>query len=199
VAAPGRSTIIPEFMTEIVAAVSQAARRSPHVNQRSGVSVRMSIANYETMIANATRRALRNGEDTVVPRISDLEAIVASTSGKVEFETVDDGREAEVLDRLVKAATLETFRHCVDPANLVELVGAFDGGLVAHTGPDLSAADYATLSALPGVQAVLAELEVGDSPAEVASVIEFVLEGLHLAKRLNKEAVGGRATYRGRG
>ena len=132
VAAPGRSTIIPEFMTEIVAAVSQAARRSPHVNQRSGVSVRMSIANYETMIANATRRALRNGEDTVVPRISDLEAIVASTSGKVEFETVDDGREAEVLDRLVKAATLETFRHCVDPANLVELVGAFDGGLVAH-------------------------------------------------------------------
>ena len=51
---------VPEFMTEIVAEISQHARQSPHVNQRSGVSARLSIANYETLVANAARRALAN-------------------------------------------------------------------------------------------------------------------------------------------
>jgi len=39
---------------------------------------------------------------------------------------------------------------------------------------------------------------VGEAPAEVASAVEFVLEGLHLSKRLNKDAHAGRATYRAR-
>jgi len=91
--ADGLNVQVPAFMAEIVAEMSQQARRSPHINQRSGVSVRLSIANYETLVANATRRALRHGETEVVPRVSDLDALVASTAGKVEFETVDDGRE----------------------------------------------------------------------------------------------------------
>ena len=190
---------VPEFMTEIVAAVSQQARRSPHINQRSGVSVRMSIANYETMVANATRRALRNDEDEVVPRVSDLEALVPSTAGKVEFETVDDGREEQILDRIVKAAVLETFRSQCSPEQLVDLVHAFDEGTVVHTGPDLPASAYAgVLDDLPALHATLAELQVGETPAAVASAVEFVLEGLHLSKRLNKDAVGTRATYRGK-
>jgi len=191
---------IPEFMTEVVAAVSQQARRSPHINQRSGVSVRMSIANYETLVANASRRALRNGEDEVVPRVSDLESLVPSTAGKVEFETVDDGREEQILDRIVKAAVLETFRSQVRPEQLVDLVHAFDEGMVVHTGPDVPASEYGSVLAdLPALHGVLAELEVGESPAQVASAVEFVLEGLHLSKRLNKDALGTRATYRGKG
>jgi len=191
---------VPDFMAEIVSAISQNARRSPHVNQRSGVSVRMSVANYETMVANATRRALRNGEDDVVPRVSDLGALVASTAGKMEFETVDDGREEQVLDRIVSAATLDTFRSSCSPEKLTALVAAFEGGLVVDTGDDVPAADYAKLlSDLPGLSDTLEELEVAESPAGVASAVEFVLEGLHLSKRLNKDAVGGKASYRGRG
>jgi magnesium chelatase subunit I len=191
---------VPAFMAEIVAEMSQQARRSPHINQRSGVSVRMSVANYETLVANATRRALRNGEDDVVPRVSDLDSLASSTAGKVEFETVDDGREAQVLDRIIKAAVLETFRTTCKPEQLTELVAAFDGGLVVHTGDDVPAAEYAKLlSDLPGLRGTLAELEVAETPAGVASAVEFVLEGLHLSKRLNKDAVGAKATYRGRG
>src|SRR5262245_10271969 len=190
---------VPEFMTEVVAEVSQQARRSPHINQRSGVSVRLSIANYETLVANATRRALRNQEGEVVPRVSDLEALVSSTAGKVEFETVDDGREEQILDRIVKAAVLETFRARCRPENLVDLVHAFDEGLVVHTGADVPAAEYAKLlSQLPGLPDTLSDLEVGETPAAVASAVEFVLEGLHLSKRLNKDAVGTKAAYRGR-
>ena len=196
----GISVHVPEFMTEIVAEMSQQARRSPHINQRSGVSVRLSIANYETLVANATRRALRNGDDEIVPRVSDLDALVASTAGKVEFETVDDGREEQILDRLVKASVLETFRARCRPEKLVDLVKAFDEGLVVHTGADVSAAEYAkVLPELPALSDTLTDLEVGETPAGVASAVEFVLEGLHLSKRLNKDAVGSKAAYRGRG
>src|SRR5262245_59235189 len=74
---PGASGVavhVPDFMKELIAEITFQARRSPDVNQASGVSVRMTIANYETLLANAVRRALRNGEDEAVPRISDLEA-----------------------------------------------------------------------------------------------------------------------------
>ena len=196
----GLRVTVPDYMTEIVAAITQQARRSPHVNQRSGVSVRMSVANYETLVANATRRAVRNREEEVVPRVSDLDALVASTAGKIEFETVDDGREEQVLERIVKAAVLETFRATCKPEKLTTLVDAFDEGLVVHTGDDVPAASYASLlSDLPGLRDTLADLEVGETPAGVASAVEFVLEGLHLSKRLNKDAVGGKAAYRGRG
>jgi magnesium chelatase subunit I len=199
-ATKGLNVHVPSFMTEIVAEMSQQARRSPHINQRSGVSVRLSIANYETLVANATRRSLRHGESQVVPRVSDLEALVASTAGKVEFETVDEGREEQVLDRIVKASVLETFRARTRPEKLTELVQAFDGGLVVHTGEDIASSEYAkVMSDLPGLRGALSDLDVGETPAGVASAIEFVLEGLHLSKRLNKDAMAGRAAYRGRG
>jgi magnesium chelatase subunit I len=196
----GLRVTVPPFMAEVVSEMSQQARKSPHINQRSGVSVRMSVANYETLVANASRRALRNKEEEVVPRVSDLDALVSSTAGKVEYETVDDGREEQVLDRIIKAAVLESFRANCKPEKLTELVNAFDAGLIVHTGPDVPASEYARLlSELPGIRDTLADLEVAETPAGVASAVEFVLEGLHLAKRLNKDATGAKAAYRGRG
>ncbi|MSY06740.1 MAG: magnesium chelatase, partial [Actinobacteria bacterium] len=101
ISAAGVEVTVPAFMVEIIAEISQQARRSPHVNQRSGVSVRLSIANYETLVANALRRALHTHEAEAVPRVSDLEALVSSTSGKIEIETLDDGREGQVLERII--------------------------------------------------------------------------------------------------
>ena len=199
-AAEQLSVHVPEFMAEIVAEITQQARRSPNINQRSGVSVRLSITNYETLVANASRRALRSGEREVVPRVSDLDALVASTAGKIEFETLDDGREEQVLERIVKASVLEVFRARSRPERLTRLVTAFDEGVTVHTGEDVAASEYAgLLPKLDGLREALADLGVGETPAGVASAVEFVLEGLHLSKRLNKDAVGGKATYRGRG
>ncbi len=198
--ADGLVVTVPEFMTEIVAEISQQARRSPHVNQRSGVSVRLSVANYETLVANATRRALHRGEHEVVPRVSDLDALVASTAGKIEIETIDDGREGQVLERIVKASVLEVFRARVRPERLTDLVAAFEDGRIIHTGEDVPSAAYADLlDSTPGLRPALADLGVGETPAGVASAIELVLEGLHLAKRLNKDSIDGKTTYRSRG
>jgi len=191
---------VPGFMAEIVAELSQQARQSPHINQRSGVSVRLTIANYETLVANATRRALRNGERVVVPRVSDLDALVSSTAGKLEFETLDDGREEQVLERIVKASVLEVFRARTRPERLSRIVTAFDEGLVVHTGDDLAASEYASfMPQVDGLSEAVSDFGVGESPAGAAAAVEFLLEGLHLSKRLNKDAVAGKATYRARG
>jgi magnesium chelatase subunit I len=131
--------------------------------------------------------------------VSDLDALTSSTSGKVEVETLEDGREGQVLERIMKAAVLEVFRARVRPEKLGPIVGSFEDGSVVHTGEDVPAGDYrALMERLAGIGPVLSDLQVAESPAGIASGIEFVLEGLHLTKRLNKDAIDGRATYRSR-
>ncbi|MDQ1500320.1 MAG: magnesium chelatase subunit [Actinomycetota bacterium] len=195
---PGVTVTVPAYMAEVVAAITHQARRSSQVNQRSGVSVRLSIANHETLVANALRRALRLGEPEAVPRVSDLPALVASTAGKVEIESLEEGREGDIVDRLVKGAVLETWRAWCRPERFRDLVTAFEGGLAVDTGDDVPSSAYAGFADLPGIKETLGDLDVGEAPAEVASAVEFVLEGLHLSKRLNKDAHAGRATYRAR-
>jgi magnesium chelatase subunit I len=192
---------MPAFMAEVVAELSQLARQSPHLNQRSGVSVRLTIANYETLLANATRRALRNGEDEAVPRVSDLQSLVSSTQGKIEIETLEEGREEVILGQLVNAAVLLVFRRRVNLEDPRAVVAAFTADTVVHAGDDLPASAYATtLAQLPDLSAPVNSLTGGsEDPGLVASALEFLLEGLHLTKRLNKDATGGRAVYRGRG
>ena len=136
---------VPDHMVDIIATISQLARQSPHISQRSGVSVRLSVANYEVMIANAARRALLDGEDEVVPRICDLEALPAATAGKVEIETLEEGREEQILDHLVRSAILAVFREEVSPQNLTKVVEAFEGRDPVEIGEDVSASDYVSL------------------------------------------------------
>jgi magnesium chelatase subunit I len=197
----GIRVVVPDYMDEIVSTLTHLARESSHVNQRSGVSVRLTVANREVLVANATRRALRQGEREVSPRISDLDALAASTMGKVEIETLDDGRDEQIAEHLVRSAVLTVFKRRVPPGALRDVVVAFEEGAVVHTGDTVSSADLARLvEDVPALREAVVQLAGGDeSPAVLASAVELVLEGLHLSKRLNKDAVGtSRATYRAR-
>jgi magnesium chelatase subunit I len=198
----GIPVTVPSYLKEVVAEVSQLARRSSHLNQRSGVSVRLSIANYETLVANSVRRALRTGEPVAVPRISDLASLVPSTQGKVEVEAMEEGREHEVVAQLVAAATLAVFRRRVTLDDPATIVAAFSEQVVVHAGDDLPSAAYlAVLADIPELEPptrALAGPDAAESPALMASALEFLLEGLHLTKRLNKDSSGARALYRGR-
>ncbi|HET9072527.1 MAG TPA: sigma 54-interacting transcriptional regulator [Acidimicrobiales bacterium] len=190
---------MPAYMAEVVATLSHLARQSPQVNQRSGVSVRLSVANYETLAASAARRALRLGEHEAVPRVSDLEGLAASTAGKIEIESMDEGRDGVLVERMLSQAVLTVFRARVPMDTLREAIGAFDGGIVAHAGDDLSSAQLVeVLGQVPSLRPAVVGLAGSESPAALGAAVEFVLEGLHLSKRLNKDAAGARATYRAR-
>ena len=198
--ADGVTVEVPTYMAEIVATLSHLARQSPHINQRSGVSVRLTVSNLETLVANAARRSLLHGETQVVPRVSDLEALASSTAGKVEIESLEEGRDGQIVDHLLRAAVLTVFKDHFAIENLRDVLDAFDEQQIVSAGEDVVSADYVRLlEAMPTLDQPVAQL-VGEnpSPAATASAVEFILEGLHLSKRLNKESVGARAQYRAR-
>ena len=162
--------------------------------------MRLSVSNYEILCANAVRRALRAGETHVAPRISDLEALASSTSGKIEIESLEEGRESAILQQLISGAVLTVYKQLAQHEKMRDVIAAFEEGGVAHVGGDRGSLEQATLiMEMPSLrEPVLALIGGDESPAVVASAVEFVLEGLHLSKRLNKDAMGNRATYRSR-
>jgi magnesium chelatase subunit I len=188
----GFETAVPEYMKEIVAEVTHLARRSPDISQRSGVSVRVSICNYESMLANALRRSIRNREQQVAPRISDLVALATTTGGKIELETVGDTSEEKIVDRLVQRATLNVFNRYFSMADLEELMNNFERGLSIEVSDHMSSLEYmAQAGEVGGLTDAIRKLEGQGNPALVASAMEFVLEGLHLHRKLNKDRVAG--------
>jgi len=192
------SMAVPQYMKEIVAEFTALARSSPEINQRSGVSVRVSIANYETLLANALRRAIRLGEREAAPRISDLPYLVASTTGKLELETAEEGREGRLIEGLTKRAVAAVFERYFKLEDLESLVAQFEEGLVIETAEDMPAREYVELVGLiPALREGVRSVSGEENPATVASAVEFILEGLHLHRRLNKDRVAGKARYRG--
>lgn len=189
---------LPVVMAEIVAALTDRARTSSHVNQRSGVSVRFSIANAETLLASAVRRSLRTGETPAVPRIADLPAVVQSSMGRLEFEVFEEGREEELLRRMVSEAVLDVFRDRLGNADLSSLLTAFDAGTEVETG-DLVPAEriVAAVGELDDLADLLRRLDLAEeSPAHVACALELAMEGLHLTRRLNKDrSITGGTVY----
>jgi magnesium chelatase subunit I len=192
------NVVVPAYMKEVIAEISRLARRSPDVNQRSGVSVRASIANYESMLANALRRAILTGEDVVVPRVSDLPYVIPAISGKVEFETVEEGREDQIIDKLIQGAVVAVFNRYFNLGELEQVVNRFKAGVAAEVGDMTPSAEYDSLARqIEGIFPAIEKLGATKSSAEEASAVEFLLEGLHLNKRLNKDKVGGKTQYRG--
>ncbi|MFT7140775.1 MAG: magnesium chelatase subunit I [Candidatus Azotimanducaceae bacterium] len=189
---------VPAFMQHIIAEITQLARQSPDISQRSGVSVRATIANYEAMLANALRRAITTGEQEVVPRISDLPFIMPSLQGKIEFEAMEEGHEDKIINRLFEDAVRAVFARFADVQQLENMSDEFADGMNVTTGESVPSEDYAAiLNKVSGLKDLVTKLTRTESPAEQASAIEFVLEGLHLNQLLNKEQVNGRNTYRG--
>ena len=187
---------VPRWMKEIVAEITHQARRSPDVNQRSGVSVRASVANYEALLANAFRRALRLGEKDVVPRVSDLPFMLPSLQGKVEFEAMEEGQEDRITRSLFAAGVKAAFDRRLNADELESVVLSFNDGVAVETGECADAADYQRIvERLDGLSAVVDAL--AEASAARPSAGECVREGLDLHKLRNKQSAAGRAIFTG--
>ena len=196
-ATDGLDLAFPQFMKELIAEITHMARRSNDISQRSGVSVRVSVSNYENVLSNACRRALRLKERQVAPRICDLSAIIASTSGKIELDAVGDVKEERVIQKLVNGAILTVFGEYFEPRDFEQLVAGFERGLSVQVGDEMTSMEYVNqLARVGGLSKAIDRLNGRGNSATVASSIEFILEALHLNRRLNKDEVGGKTRYR---
>ncbi|MBI4084172.1 MAG: AAA family ATPase [Candidatus Lambdaproteobacteria bacterium] len=189
--------VLPRFMKDVIAEITFQARKSPDISQVSGVSVRMSINNMESMVSNAEKRAIRNHEPEIVPRISDLDAIFATTDGKLEMEYGgQDKSPDQVIQKLIQGAVLAIFNEYMDLDELELLVASFQEGWWVEVSDTMPIATYVNhLASLKGMRQGIERLKIGESQGELAAAIEFVLEGLHLNNKLNKDVLDGKTVY----
>ena len=205
---------LPAHLVEVIARFTRAVRESTAVDARSGVSARFGIAAAETVAAAALRRAALLGESDPVARVGDTVTVTATLRGKVEFESEGEGREIEILDHLLRRAIAETWRTRLGGLDLTGFAAAASGDQGIAAGEAVPAAELlAQLGTVPGLAAVLRRLDGRSDgtgrhteaepaelprPAEVAAAAEFVLEGLHLTRRLAKDVLDdGRVVYGG--
>ena len=189
-------TRAPEYMKQIVAELTHLARRSSEISQRSGVSVRVSICNYENLLSSALKRAIRLGESVASPRVSDLDAMVASTSGKIELESVGESSEEKILGKLAQKAVLNVFNRAFTGSDLDDVIASFQGGMKVDVSDVMPSEAYVRqIGEARPIHAACKKLGAKD-PASVASAVEFVLEGLHLSRKLNKDVKSGQTSYR---
>ena len=194
---------VPSFMHRVLEEAIASARKSPHINQASGVSVRTAIACLETMVSSAERRGLVTGEGVVVARICDLQHVLSSTRGKIELMMADDGDDAE--DRLVVSmlgeAVKTVFDRIADIDDYEGLSEQFESGLRLTVGDSVSAQELvAGMKHVEGLLAAAQKLapELGVDPADpgmLASVGEFLLEALYVHNRLSKHAGASGTAY----
>jgi magnesium chelatase subunit I len=202
----GPKVFVPLFLKEIVEETSRLARKSPHVNQSSGVSVRMSIANSENLVSNAEHRALALGEQEAVARVSDLAGLVGSSRGKIELQmTEETGEEDKLLGRIIEEAVKTIFDQHFDPKQFRNIVEYFESGNTLEVGDRVPHAQI--LKRIEAVREFRKQVEraAGDLDAKLAagplrpqleaSIAEFILDGLYTHNRLNKKQKSGESIY----
>lgn len=188
---------IPQFMKEILAQITFEARASNEINQSSGVSVRVTINNLESAMANAEKRAIRTNENEIVPRISDLHSLYASTAGKLELEYAgEDKKDDDLIERLINRSVLKVFDRYLKLEDLKPVITYFEEGWGVEVSDSASSSEYLdALREVPGLREVVEQLGVFESPGLMATASELIFEGLHLHQKLNKDRQGGRFAY----
>jgi magnesium chelatase subunit I len=194
----GRAVHVPDFVKQLLAQVTFEARACPEINQASGVSVRVTINNYESVLSNAEKRAVRTGEMEIVPRLSDLHALHASTAGKIEIEYAAEERsESDVIVRLVNRAILAVFDERLSIDELAPIIAHFEAGWGVEVSDAMPALDYLEgVEKIPGLREAVHRLGPYESPGFIAAASELIFEGLHLHQKLNREGEGTRWSYK---
>ncbi len=190
--------VVPFFMKELIEEISRAARNSKYIDHDSGVSARLSIAIYRTMIASARHRAAVLGESPAVPRISDLGHLYASSLGKLELDLMGSHQmsDRQVLDSVIAEAIATLFNEYVEEHGLADIAEVFSQGVKIEVGDLLPSSHYAELlKRVPTAWEKAFEVNPAENEAIRASCVEFVLAGLYATDRISRSQQHGRIVY----
>jgi magnesium chelatase subunit I len=181
---------LPKYVQQVIERVAFAAREDKKVDKRSGVSQRLPISATENVVSNAERRAIRNQEKTVVPRISDVYAALPAITGKLELEYEGEMKGADHVSReLIRTAIAKTFDDYFSGVDMRQIVQWFDLGGEIKVSESAGAREV--LETVRGIQGLMEKVSaLGVSPKDsvesLVSAAEFVLEGLHAHKRIGR-------------
>jgi magnesium chelatase subunit I len=187
---PQSNLYLPNYVQEVIERIAFAAREDKKIDKRSGVSQRLPISAMENVVSNAERRAIRNNEKSVVPRISDVYAALPAITGKLELEYEGEMKGADHVGReLIRTAIAKTYDEYFTGANMQQVVQWFDLGGEIQLEDSISATE--ALDNLKGIQGLIekvSSLRVSqkDSAEQQVSAAEFILEGLHAHKRIGR-------------
>jgi magnesium chelatase subunit I len=186
----GHPLHLPNYVQEVIERVAFAAREDKKIDKRSGVSQRLPISAMENVISNAERRAIRNDEKLVVPRISDVYAALPAITGKLELEYEGEMKGADHVGReLIRTAIAKTYDEYYTGANVQQIVQWFDLGGEIQLSDSIPAVEaLENLKEIQGLTDKLGPLGVSqkESPEQQVSAAEFILEGLHAHKRIGR-------------
>jgi magnesium chelatase subunit I len=186
----GHPLDLPNYVQEVIERIAFAARDDKKIDKRSGVSQRLPISAMENVISNAERRAIRNNEKVVVPRVSDVYAALPAITGKLELEYEGEMKGADFVGReLIRTAIAKTYDEYYTGANMQQVVQWFDLGGEIQLSDSIAAAEaLENLREIQGLIDKLGPLGISqkDSPEQQASAAEFILEGLHAHKRIGR-------------
>src|SRR6202041_2502462 len=186
----GHALHLPTYIQQVIERIAFAAREDKKIDKRSGVSQRLPISAMENVISNAERRALRNDEKLVVPRISDVYAALPAITGKLELEYEGEMKGADFVGReLIRAAIAKTYDEYFTGANVPQIVQWFDLGGEIQLSDSVSALEaLENLKEIQGLVDKLGPLGISqkESAEQQVSAAEFILEGLHAHKRIGR-------------
>ena len=214
----GRKVTVPRYFREVIEQIAFEARTSEYVDQKSGVSARLTISAMENLVSNAERRAITFKDPCIVPRICDLAYVLPGMTGKIElvFEGEQEG-PAKVSKALIGKAVREVFKKYfpdplvrrarqqpgqqkpVERSEYETIVEWFEGGNKIEIADDLPLeAFYRELNRVPGLRALTTKyLKIADSNNhELASAMEFVLDALHQCSRIAKDELDNVTSYK---
>jgi magnesium chelatase subunit I len=181
---------IPKYVREVIERVAFLAREDKKIDKRSGVSQRLPISVLENVISNAERRALRNTETSIVPRIGDIYAALPSITGKLELEYEGEMKGADTVAReLIRVAVAKTYDVYFKDLNMQQVVQWFElGGEIKLS--DIAGAQE-VLDGIKNIQGLTEKLapvgiKAKEKPEVLVSAAEFVLEGLHAHRRIGR-------------
>ncbi len=196
---------VPHFFREIIEQVAVEARNSEYVDQKSGVSVRMTRAALEDLISAAEQRALVNGETETTLRLSDLLFVEPAITGKVELVYEGEQEGAQNVARLLIGRAVKSVftNYFPDPEDkkegrspYQEVISWFSQGNTLALKNDLPFTAYNdTLKKVKGLRNIITKYTKSSSDEETATSMEFILDALHQHSLLGKEFAHANATY----
>ena len=196
---------VPYFFRKIIEQIAFEARLSEYVDQKSGVSARMTRAALEDLISAAERRALLNGEKETIVRVGDLMYVEPALTGKIElvYEGEQEGAQ-NVARMLIGRATRTVFVDFFpDPEDkrggrerYNKILAWFASGGTVRMKPDLPLQQFVgLLDQVEGLRDLVANHGSPTNAEEQAVMMEFVLEALHQNSLIGKESLEDAQSY----